>query len=141
MHLRLRSLAVFFTLRQRFFQMRVHLHCHLVEELRQGEGHAGEAGHVTCVVGVEVVEFMVDAEAVHLELLFKSWYDQVLQHRLRYFQHTTPIRISTLRDEHDRTLNILTVIQLFQVFEKTSQLIFFVLSGDNLRKLEATGVS
>ena len=120
--------------------MRVHLHCHLVEELREGEGHVGEAGHVTGVVGVEVVEFVVDAETVHLELLFKSWYDQVLKHRLRYFQHTTPIRISTLGDEHDRTLNILTVVQLFEVFEKTGQLICFLLSGHNLRKLEATGV-
>jgi len=78
--------------------VRVHLHLHLVEELGEGEGHGGEAGLVARVVRVEVVEFVVDAQAVHLKLLLKSRQYQVQQDRLGYLQHATPIGIGALRD-------------------------------------------
>lgn len=98
MHLGLSPLFVFRPRRQRLFQVRVHLHLHLVEELGEGEGHGGEAGLVARVVRVEVVEFVVDAQAVHLKLLLKSRQYQVQQDRLGYLQHATPIGIGALRD-------------------------------------------
>jgi hypothetical protein len=78
--------------------------------LGEGEGHVGETSLLAGVVRVEVVEFVVDAEAVHLKLLLKSRQYQVQQDRLGYLQHAAPIRVGALGDEDNRTLNILTVV-------------------------------
>jgi len=139
-HLGLCPLLVFLPRGQRLLQVRVDLHLHRVEELGEGEGHVGEAGLVAGVVRVVVVEFVVDSEAVDAELLFKSRQYQVHQDRLRNLQHTTPIRVSALGDEHNGTLYILTVIECLKVLEKTRQLIFLLLSLNNLGKLHTARV-
>ena len=103
---------------QVFLNIVIVLYYHLVSELAHVRQTEHNASHINGVIWTKVGESVVKSESMHLELILDGSFDE-LQHRFRQFQHSTPISLSALGEQHYGTiLNILTLSQSFNRLQK-----------------------